>query len=1697
MINNKENKTKFEKRNIRLRTFAGVVGLSFFSLTTTLLFLNKPQKTEAAWWESSWRYRQRIAIQYSGVTSLENYQVLLNDVNTSALVTAGKLQSDCDDLRFAGADGVQYDYWIESGCNTTTTDIWVEVNRINAPGKEIYMYYGNPTAPIGSNGKETFLMFEDFVGESIASLETQGWTKNYTTNLGMVSPPAYSIVDNQLFIDNNYGYGMWAYFVKESNLTEAVFRSRVKQTGYYLTTATRTGMSFRTIPNVTTNAAPTQQWYFAFEGASVDYLHSGNGVSANGTVTSSQNVWYVLETVASSTSSMAYRDSTYFSTVTASSQTGGMGAMQYEAEAYYDFFLARAYAATEPTINALGTEEVSKEPILHLSFDEGYGTTAFNNSSTQAPRDYVARWKLDETNGTTAYDETQNNNDGTLVATPVAVVGSLGYSRDFESTSSQYIYMADSTSLSITGALTLSAWIKPESVTASTYFTIAAKYDARDDYRLTQFGDEVRFYVENESLKLKEAIGTTSLNLTVGSWYHVVGIYNPSIPRMDLLVNGVILATSTDATRIPTSLQDTTKRFHIGAINSSTTASNFYDGVIDDVRLYNYALTSDQISAMYQEMNGMMINMDESTDWIQGVNGTALDFDGTNDYVDTGDRSEYAATTSGVTYSAWIYPTAYPAAHGMIMSKNLPYFSFRSTGGLTFSVSVAGTQRSLTTAASVVPLNAWSYVVGNIDSSGYLRIYVNGNLITTSPQYTGTIANVAQILAVGRHGSSSSYYFTGRIDEAKVYNYARSAAEIKTDYNAYKSKTGSGVGMGGQTPSQSSAEKPILWYDFNSETGTSIYDQSGSANHGLMTNMDDKTDYVNGKYGKALDFDGTDDYVATSNESALEGMTGITVSAWVKRTSNPAATGIIASKFWDGTNRSWRLAIGSTGIPEFLAATDTQNDNDRAYGNTALTIGQWYYVTGMWSSTTGLISLYVDGILQNTTAQAGSTIRTNNSPAWVARDYYNNVPRDPFPGQIDDLKVYNYARTADQIHEDMNGSPITYWKFDEGYGTTVYDSMGNKNGTMANMDASTDWVKGNKGNALDFDGLNDVLHSGTSYNNGDEFTWSIWIKPTSYTGIGIAPNWQLIMAQYHYDGGNNWGIRYNFNYNGNYQVTIKRTSGYTTVSYPSSNIPVGEWSQLAFTYSKTSQEVNLYLNGKQVATGSNAGESVLYSASDTYNRIGIANRLDHNGYCPYLGQVDEVKVYNYALTEDEMKSDYNGSGGSPSFDGTSVSYGVEDTETIGFTMPEPIAYWNFDEGSGTSLQDVSSGGNTGTLTNMDSSTDWVSAKYGKGLDFDGSNDYVIINDDTTIKPTDISVSAWFNSRNVTTNQRIISKTEGSGYQLSLNENSACPLNTLCFVLNLGGTYYSASYATSNLTNDTWYHATGTFDGSTINLYLNGQLVGTTAQSGTITHGAYPLCIGSETTTGACTGGQYFNGKIDDVKIFDEALSQSQVAWEYNQGKPIFHMKLDQSEFFDCNGSASGTADVCESMFGNHGTAYGSMTDTDFVAGKFGQGLELDGTDDYVARTTIALSGANESFFMWFNSTTTSSGFYMHGSSGWSRRFFASNMVIIDAANVYNYYYYPTGYNDGNWHQVGYTFDGTNLRFYFDGNLKQTTASGNVRSDTGNLYIGRICSGSSCENYYNGKVDDIRIYNYARTSEQVKQDYLNGAAVMFQ
>ncbi len=110
---------------------------------------------EREWWDSAWSYRRQINITENAGQNLTSYPVNIT-VDTATLISQGKMNSDCSDMRFADPQNNELPFWISGGCGTSATTVFVRLPYLNASSTEsIYMYYGN------SDATETASSFSD------------------------------------------------------------------------------------------------------------------------------------------------------------------------------------------------------------------------------------------------------------------------------------------------------------------------------------------------------------------------------------------------------------------------------------------------------------------------------------------------------------------------------------------------------------------------------------------------------------------------------------------------------------------------------------------------------------------------------------------------------------------------------------------------------------------------------------------------------------------------------------------------------------------------------------------------------------------------------------------------------------------------------------------------------------------------------------------------------------------------------------------------------------------------------------------------------------------------------------------------------------------------------------------------------------------------------------------------------------------------------------------------------------------------------------------------------------------------------------------------------------------------------------------------------------------------------------------------
>lgn len=209
----------------------------------------------------------------------------------------------------------------------------------------------------------------------------------------------------------------------------------------------------------------------------------------------------------------------------------------------------------------------------------------------------------------------------------------------------------------------------------------------------------------------------------------------------------------------------------------------------------------------------------------------------------------------------------------------------------------------------------------------------------------------------------------------------------------------------------------------------------------------------------------------------------------------------------------------------------------------------------------------------------------------------------------------------------------------------------------------------------------------------------------------------------------------------------------------------------------------------------------------------------------------------------------------------------------GSTSIGPVASYNFDETSGTAVKDLSGNGNNGTITGA---TRIASGRtgYGNALKFNGTSNFVAVPDSATLDLSSrMTIEAWVYPTSAMSNWRsIVAKEDGTSnlaYYLYANTDTNQPITGV----RIGN--YPMVAGVTQIGAKKWSHLAGTFDGQYLRLYINGALVGMQALTGSIPVSASPLKIG-----GNKAFGHYFSGYIDDVRVYNRALSDAEIVTDY-------------------------------------------------------------------------------------------------------------------------------------------------------------------------------------------------------------------------
>lgn len=836
-----------------------------------------------------------------------------------------------------------------------------------------------------------------------------------------------------------------------------------------------------------------------------------------------------------------------------------------------------------------------------------------------------------------------------------------------------------------------------------------------------------------------------------------------------------------------------------------------------------------------------------------------LEFDGSNDYVNVPDDNSLDLSSQ---FSIEFWIMFYQDAGKEVICKsnsdedeNFRIYCDPSTEGIYFDYGDGDDYTA--TSSFELDLNTWYHMCFTISAGSGGKIYVNGDEALSyssqnSAQNPIPVNNHAMEIG-GVTVPAINRYTNGKIDELRIWNDIRTETEIRQ--NMYR-----------ELSDPSSESNLAAYYKFNSTSGTTVTDSKGS-NDGILTNMNgDEWKTSSAIYGpkNCLDFDGTDDDVEISDNNSLDLTTDYTLEAWIN-TDNLSGTQGVISKYHTGAANGYMLRLSNNGAVQFDELNTTDN---------VITTGKWYHIAAVSNNRSR--TLYINGNEVSFASGSALYIVANSDPVRIGQDYASDNNRF-FDGKIDEVRIWNDARTKEEIIDNMcknlTGNEtglVSYYTFDNSSGTALQDFALNdesqNDGTLNNMDNS-DWIS----SSAYYTWLN------TNSSNWDSGSnWSTNSEPGENSNIGI------------------------YNFGGTSPI-------WTTQTYNIGNLVLGQSASLTlsnqmFVSGNLILENNLDINGQNITLNSEAilieNQGLLYGASGEIATTRELNNITSENVAGIGAEITTSANLSYTYI-----SRYFGGSKNPDPAPIDRIYRVNPTNNSGLNATLVFHYSddelnNLDESelelykssdniswALQSSSSVNTSNNTITLTGIDGFSWWTASDgsyvTGNTLNFDGSDDYVDCGSGLNISGTNISIEAWIyptDLKDASYKNTIIGNdywdgVDNEGYVLRFGGSTGDLDFTMSYDCGTN-TCWKSSSVSNVLTENVWQHVAATYDGSNVILYVNGEKVLTDPQTTSIVSSPANALIGASPGD---IGNRLMVGRIDELRVWNDTRTETEIS----------------------------------------------------------------------------------------------------------------------------------------------------------------------------------------------------------------------------
>ncbi len=435
---------------------------------------------------------------------------------------------------------------------------------------------------------------------------------------------------------------------------------------------------------------------------------------------------------------------------------------------------------------------------------------------------------------------------------------------------------------------------------------------------------------------------------------------------------------------------------------------------------------------------------------------------------------------------------------------------------------------------------------------------------------------------------------------------------------------------------------------------------------------------------------------------------------------------------------------------------------------------------------------------------------------------------------------------------------VGYWPFN---GNPNDESGNGNNGTVSGAILTTDRF-GNNNGAYYFDGLTSYISGdGVNLPQGDSSrTVSLWVKTSGGFDANTGGNTGVVFNYGTLEYKQRFGVLLDDNSLNNYLCT--QNNDYPTFNPVSNN----SWTNIVWVYSNTN--LYLYINGSLTTT------STILNINTTAQNFMFGNTVLNSlgQYEKYKGAIDDVVIWNRALTQQEITNIYNSS--------------LPQTACLPANVPTTglVGYWPFCGNA----NDESGNGNNGTNNGATLTADRF-GNSNSAYNFNGISNKIEVDDNAQFQFTTFSVSLWVNANS---GFSLVNKSDWSNgsleaFNIGLGANllnSSIKMNSNCLA---GVGWNNITTNTGSLYNN-WKHIVVVFDGLNVRHFINGVLVNSQPLVGLM-----DTCFGGKLKFGAWwqNSPDYLNGKLDDIGIWNRALTQEEITNLFNINQCITNITV--------------------------------------------------------------------------------------------------------------------------------------------------------------------------------------------------------------